>query len=100
GLSETRRLALLDHELTHLVLRCDEDGLKHDDIGRPTFKIKQHDFDLGGFAEVVERHGEASVEALQFSRFETLYGQLMLFDPKTLRNLGVSDASNPLIEAI
>src|ERR1017187_4770921 len=94
GMSETRRLGLLDDELTHLVLRFDEDGIKLDDIGRPTFKMRQHDWELTGFASVVDRQGEASVAASQFSPFEEAYGQLMLFDPKTLRNLGVSDASD------
>jgi hypothetical protein len=97
GMAESRRLALLDHELTHLVLKLDEDGLKLDDIGRPTLKIKHHDWELTGFAAVVERHGEASVEARQFARFEEAYGQLMLFDPKTLRNIGVEAAAKKAV---
>jgi hypothetical protein len=90
GMSESRKIALLDHELTHLVL------LKLDDIGRPTLKLRHHDWELTGFAEVVERHGEASCEAAQFARFEETYGQLMLFDQKTLRNIGITSP----IEAI
>jgi hypothetical protein len=93
-LSESRRMALLDHELTHLRLKLDEDeALKLDDLGRPQLKIRHHDWEITGFQEVVERHGEASIEALQFSRFQDEYGQLMLFDPKTLGNLGVSAES-------
>lgn len=94
-MAESRRMALLDHEITHLVLKFDEDGIKLDDIGRPQLKLRHHDWELTGFAEVVERHGEASVESAQFSRFQDAYGQLMLFDPKTLRNLGVSQESRP-----
>lgn len=79
--SESRRLALLDHELEHLTVQTDDAGVKFDDAGRPKLRMRHHDWELTGFASVVERHGEASVEAQQFSYFQDEFGQLCLFGP-------------------
>jgi hypothetical protein len=58
-LTEDGRLALLDHELSHLQL----DGTKRDDLGRPKLKAIPADWNGGdGFKEVVARHGEAALE--------------------------------------
>jgi len=91
GFSAFRRRALLDHELQHLELVPEErdgphpvalDGMTRlDDARRPKLKLRHHDWEITGFAAVVERHGEASVEAAQFSAFEDRYGQLCLFGP-------------------
>lgn len=57
-------LALLDHELHHALLGYDDDGkVIVDDIGRPKIKLKLHDWQHGGFYEVVKRHGLAAEEA-------------------------------------
>lgn len=57
------RLALLDHELTHLELVRDKDEQPvYDDRGRPKLKTRHHDWELTGFVEVAARHREASVE--------------------------------------
>ncbi len=53
------RLALLDHELSHLHLADD----KRDDLGRPKLKVVPADWNGGdGFKAVVARHGEAAIE--------------------------------------
>lgn len=85
--SEAQRLALLDHELTHLRLATDENGIVFDDLNRPELRLRQHDWELTGFAEVVERHGGASVEARQFSRFQDEFGQLSLFGPVAAKSV-------------
>lgn len=55
--SRAERIALIDHELHHFVLDRDrKDEVKRDDLGRPRLKIRQHDFDIGGFYEVVARN--------------------------------------------
>ena len=58
-----QRTALLDHELTHLIPKFNKEGdYCVDDLGRPVFKMRQHDWDLSGFAEVTRRHGRAAIE--------------------------------------
>lgn len=83
GLPESRRLALLDHELEHLeiVMRTTKTGIMvaRDDLGRTKLKIKPHDFELGFFASVAERHGEAAIEVREVQRFHETYGQFCLF---------------------
>lgn len=65
-MSEEGKLSLMDHELTHLILKRDENGnIKRDDLDRPKFGIRPHDFEIGGFAEVIERHKEYAHEAWQ-----------------------------------
>lgn len=65
------RLALCDHELTHLVIVKDKKSgeVKRDDLGRPKLKTQKGDWNGGdGFAEVVERHGDFAVEFLNAQR--------------------------------
>lgn len=62
GLDVAGRRALLDHELTHLELVYDEDGLARDDCDRPKLKMRLHDYHLGGFIDVHKRHGKAAIE--------------------------------------
>jgi hypothetical protein len=96
-MAKTRQQACIDHELTHLELKLDTEGLvKRDDLGRPKLKLRVHDWELSGFAEVVERHGEASVESAQIVRFQEAWGQLALFPMPGLSPLpDTSDASRP-----
>jgi len=64
GLSESRRHALIDHELTHL-----EFTGEYDDAYRPKLKMRLHDHQFGWFDEVARRHGDASYEVRQFETF-------------------------------
>ena len=88
-LSDTRKFALIDHELEHLrpiTIRATKrngyaSGPRRDDLGRPCLKLRPHDWELTGFKDVVERQGEASIEAQQFMSFRAEYGQLNLFGP-------------------
>jgi hypothetical protein len=61
SISEPQRKALLDHELTHILV----DEAKRDDLGRPVLKMRKHDAEFGWFADIARRHGEASVERWQ-----------------------------------
>ncbi len=63
--TEERRRALVDHELYHLVLTHGSGGAKRDDLGRPKLKMKPHDFQVGWFHAIAERHGPASYEVAQ-----------------------------------
>lgn len=65
-MSDAQKDALLDHELEHIQIKRDEDGLfKTDDIGRPALKMKLHDFDFGWFSSIAQRHGNNSIEVQQ-----------------------------------
>jgi len=66
--SEAEFAAILDHELTHLELKVDQDGaIQRDDLGRPKLRMRKHDFHCGWFAEVAVRHKENSAEAQQLA---------------------------------
>ena len=79
GLTEARRRALIDHELTHLVVQFDDDGQpKLDDAGRPKLRMRLHDWELGGFEEVAERHGGSALEVVEFRRVLEARRQLLL----------------------
>lgn len=89
-LGESHRVALLDHELTHLgvvadgggVVWADPDGRlmmapRYDDLGRPKLKIRLHDIVIGGFRDVARRHREWSMERLQVNACrDELTGQM------------------------
>jgi len=83
-LDEPARIALLDHELTHLTVAKDKEGFpKSDDAGRPVLSTRLHDWQLGGFREVASRHQQAAPEVVAFREVVSGYGdQLMLeFEP-------------------
>lgn len=64
--SEAEKVAILDHELYHLIEQRDEDGnLIADDAGRPKLKMRPHDFQVGWFHAIAERHGPHAVETQQ-----------------------------------
>jgi hypothetical protein len=90
--TDRQRVALIDHEVEHLDLvpvkptkkEPDRVGNKRDDLGRPCLRIRPHDWQLAGFKDVVERHGQHSHEAKQFANFRAEYAQLNLFGNEVL----------------
>lgn len=65
---EAERRAILDHELEHVVILFEKDGKpKTDDAHRPKLRLKPHDFQIGGFKNVIERHRECALEARQIA---------------------------------
>lgn len=83
NLKPAQRVALLDHELSHLdTIDRDENDpnedtgegasrvtWKTDDIGRPRLKSVKGDWNIGdGFAAVVARHGQNAIEYENISR--------------------------------
>lgn len=63
--------ALIDHELYHIAVTP-----KNDDLGRPILKLRKHDFEMGWFAAVAERHGAFSQERQQAGIIMQTVGQL------------------------
>jgi hypothetical protein len=78
-MEDDQRAALLDHELTHLMVkRSKKDfSLRIDEAGRPVLGMRRHDFVLGGFAEVVERRGAAAPEKRVAEHIREAHGQLL-----------------------
>lgn len=73
-LTSKQQMALLDHEASHVCCKRDQEGaIVSDDRGRPKTKIIPADFQLDGFAPVIKRHGEDSLEIVNlrsvFDRF-------------------------------
>ena len=70
------RRALLDHELHHITpKRNKEGGFKMDDLGRPEIKLREHDVEIGWFAEVAARHQADSMERIQARAIHDRFGQ-------------------------
>lgn len=63
--SDKEQRALLDHELHHLTPKIDKRGLVTDDLQRPVIVLRKHDFEVGWFHVIAERHGIASQERIQ-----------------------------------
>ncbi len=57
---EAEKKALLDHELHHIIITADTDMLR-----RPLLRLRKHDFEIGWFAVIAQRHGSASQERIQ-----------------------------------
>jgi hypothetical protein len=66
GLNGMCRTALIDHELTHLELCRDPESNEplRDDHNRPRLKSRPHDWEIGGFDEIVQRHGKYAPEKM------------------------------------
>jgi hypothetical protein len=80
--SEQNLAAILDHEIEHLELALDGQGsLKRDDLGRPRLRMRLHDRQFGWFDSVARRHGLASLEVAQASRFVDLPELRQLYLP-------------------
>lgn len=77
--SDDQRVALIDHELTHLSLPRDREGMvKRDDLMRPKFIIRPHDHEIGFFEAVAHRHGELAFEVHSFRVLGETLRQLKL----------------------
>lgn len=80
GLDTKERVALLDHEIFHIQLVLDDQGKpKRDDAGRPKLKMRPHDFELGGFYEIIERHGGKAIELQEYAKVHKQLVQQELF---------------------
>ena len=70
------KVAILDHELEHLLLvRDDAGGVALDDANRPKLKMREHDLVIGGFVSVCERHKMAALEAQAYRDVHNTFTQ-------------------------
>lgn len=78
-LPDAERDALIDHELEHLELKYDKDGvLLRDDQNRPKLRLRKHDHQFGWFDSIARRHQKASYEVKQYEDFRAKNKQLWL----------------------
>lgn len=77
-LGDKERAALLDHEVTHIVVLKDKNGgVETDEDLRPKLRTRPDEWTLSGFAEVIHRHGEAALEWQAVNKLVDQYGQLL-----------------------
>jgi hypothetical protein len=77
GLAGEQKNALIDHELNHFEPAIDKHGKrKFDALDRPKMRIRKHDWQLGWFDCIAERHGEASLEVMTARQLVAESGQL------------------------
>jgi hypothetical protein len=87
--NEASRLALLDHELSHLEVKKrkvkmpkgykgePQFAVDTDDLGRPKLKLRKGDYNAGdGFKDVIQRHGD---KAIEFDNLARCYGVASLW---------------------
>ena len=77
-MSGPAKSALIDHELLHLKVLEKKGVVVRDDLGRPVIKIRKHDYNVGGFFTIAERHKQASHEHSQLSELAEKYIQMEL----------------------
>lgn len=78
NLQDNMKVALIDHELYHVLVKRDKDGhVVSDDIGRPVIKMRPHDWEITGFKAIAERYGDASVEVCNASDFKNRFGDVV-----------------------
>lgn len=66
------RLALADHELSHLSVVYDEDGKPQIDLYlRPKLSTVPHDAELGIFYGVMKRHGQNALDSQLVKKLES-----------------------------
>lgn len=78
SLHVNEQLALIDHELEHLVVVKKDGEIQRDDLGRPKLKMKLHDYEIGGFENVTKRHKDASAEVRNYKAFHDKHGQYLM----------------------
>jgi hypothetical protein len=75
ALAYLARVALLDHELTHVELVKKDGAVALDDLRRPKLKLRLHDIKIEGFESVMARHREHALETMAVRRCRHDSGQ-------------------------
>lgn len=79
GLLDDGRLALLDHELEHIVVVVKDGEIARYADGHPQLKLRPDDWMLTGFASVVRRHGRQAIEVTALRRVHEACQELFEF---------------------
>lgn len=74
--SEETKLAILDHEVEHIVIiRTVTGAPETDDASRPKLKLREYDLYLGGFRSIVARHKRNAVESQQYTEANLVFAE-------------------------
>lgn len=78
-IDEPKKIAIIDHELEHIVPVLDKktNKIKLDDLERPKLKLKRDDINWWGIAKIAERHGIDSQEVLGYQQLTNKYGNIL-----------------------
>lgn len=78
-LDDARKIAILDHELEHIVIQVDSESgaVKTDSLDRPRLRLINDDIQFWGFSRIAERHKENSQECLCFKQMVARYGDIL-----------------------
>ncbi len=80
-LTDKQRFALLDHELSHVVLATDSEGLtRRREDASVIAKLNPDDYMMTGFYAVIKRHGSDAVEAMTLKAVVNAIGSQKVFD--------------------
>jgi hypothetical protein len=77
SLDSGSRDGLISHEIEHVELLMKGNRAKIGHDGRPALRLKPHDYELGGFLDVIRRHGDNSLEYQDAKTFATDQRQLL-----------------------
>jgi len=87
-LTEAEKVALMHHELYHLEpvgLQKSHDGqgfvCETDDLSRPRFTSRKHDWQHGGFRHIAEVHGENAIEVSEAHKITRRFGDVLNPEP-------------------
>jgi hypothetical protein len=73
-LSDEQKIAVLDHELTHAVIKRDSKGeVKRDDRNNLIVGCRPDDYTINGFFDVMQRHGQ---DAIEFTTLQKINAQV------------------------
>lgn len=76
NLTHDQQVALLDHEIYHFMPKKNAAGVfVRDDLGRQVLSMRHHDYELGWFTTIADRHGEDSHEIMQAREIHKRDGQ-------------------------
>ena len=77
GLTDNQKLAILDHEITHFVVKRNSDGnVIRDYMERPRLMMKKHERQFGWFDSIAARYGRDSAEVQQATHVFDTGGQV------------------------
>ena len=79
-MTDRRRRALLDHQITCIELQTDGEtgAVKTDDVGRPKLTLRNCDWRLQGFESIARRYEADALEVMEARKFQQVYGKFTL----------------------
>lgn len=77
-LDEPKRIAVIDHELSHLDTVLDKNGeVKKDSLRRPKLRLIHDNIVYWGNSEIAERHGANSLEYINAQNLKLKFGKVL-----------------------